>query len=301
VLAAPNLYRVEADSETRIRTIEQDCTNKGASNTVLNYTDIVITGNIAMRDGGVPNTFPETTVEFLENSLARKSLSTQKGRGSFKTVIPGGEYSIRITLNGTPVKHSFPKESINRSCKKTLHIDSHVSRIMGNISTVLGTSEGQTSVSIYRADNGALVQTKEYGPGAAYEFYLNPNNYDIVVSNPNYTKLSKKSVTAFGDISVNFRFTHAPITFQLQMPKESTFWGSYLRLSQNGNADNLFSLCNDPFAPRDHLYTVTADIELGRTLYVAFTIEEAEPDPDETYEIERKSYVFSKAATVTPF
>ncbi len=301
VFAPPNLYRVEADSETRIQSIERDCTTISTQDAVINYTDIVINGQIAMRDGGVPNTFPETDIEFLLGNKAVTKVSVPQRTASFKAIVPNGNYSLKMVLKDTNVVIIQSEESYKRSCKKIVFIDSHVSRIMGNISTVLGAFEGQTSVSIYRADNGALVQTKEYGPGAAYEFYLNPNNYDIVVSNPNYTKLSKKSVTAFGDISVNFRFTHAPITFQLQMPKESTFWGSYLRLSQNGNADNLFSLCNDPFAPRDHLYTVTADIELGRTLYVAFTIEEAEPDPDETYEIERKSYVFSKAATVTPF
>jgi len=298
VYAPPNLYRVEADSETRIQAIEEDCTEKGMPDAVINFTEIVITGNIAMRDGRVPLTFPASEVGFLENGEMKELISLQKGIGSFKAIIPGGEYSIRLALNETPITHNFPKEAINRSCTRTFHIDSHVARIMGNISTTLGTPEGQTSISIYRADNGALVQTKKYNPGESYEFYLNPNNYNIVVSNPNYVTISNESVAAFGDIFVDFRFTHAPITFNLKLPKESVFWGSYFILSKHGDASNLFELIHDPAAPHDYTYSITYGVELGRTLYVFFAMET--PDLYEEY-VERKEYVFTKAATVTPF
>jgi len=301
VFAPPNVYRVEADSETRIQAIEKDCTERSASDTVINYTDIVVFGNIAMRDGGVPSTFPETDIEFLAGSESAAKVSVPPQTASFKAIVPNGDYSLKLTLKGTKVVINQPAEGYKRSCKKIIFIDSHVARIMGNISTTLGTPEGQTSVSIYRADNGALVQTKKYDPGALYEFYLNPNNYNIVVSNPNYVKLSKKAVTAFGDIFVNFCFTHAPITFKLELPRESYFWGSYSSMSQYSDASNLFQLFYDPTNPHDHIYTVIPSIELGRTLYVFFVIEDEVPDPDKEYIAERKEYVFTKAATLTPF
>lgn len=298
VFAPPNSYKLEADSETRIEAVEADCTEKGVSDIVINFTDIVITGNIAMRDGGVPSSFPETVLEFQTENITQKTVSIAKGQSEFKVILAGGDYSTKITLKDSPVIVNSSKVTYNRSCKKTLHIDSHVARIMGNISTTLGTPEGQTSISVYRADNGALVQTKKYNPGESYEFYLNPNNYNIVVSNPNYVTISKESVAAFGDIFVDFRFTHAPITFNLKLPKESAFWGSYFILSKHGDASNLFELIHDPAAPHDYTYSITYGVELGRTLYVFFAMET--PDLYEEY-VERKEYVFTKAATVTPF
>ena len=121
VHAAPNLYRVEADSETRIQTIEKDCTNKGASSTVLNYTDIVITGNIAMRDGGVPSTFPETIMSFKEQRGGAKTIVMPKGTGSFKTVLPSGSYSVHMSLRDSSVTIITAEEKVRQSCKKIIN------------------------------------------------------------------------------------------------------------------------------------------------------------------------------------
>lgn len=298
VFAPPNNYIVEANSENRIQSVEKDGTSMSTLEAIINYTDIVINGHIAMREGGVPSTFPETDIEFLLENSSIAKVSLPQRTASFKAIIPNGDYSLRISLKDTDIVIIQSEQPYKRSCKKVIFIDSHVARIMGNISTTLGTPEGQTSISVYRADNGALVQTKKYNPGESYEFYLNPNNYNIVVSNPNYVTISKESVAAFGDIFVDFRFTHAPITFNLKLPKESAFWGSYFILSKHGDASNLFELIHDPAAPHDYTYSITYGVELGRTLYVFFAMET--PDLYEEY-VERKEYVFTKAATVTPF
>lgn len=209
--AYPNEYTVEAISEGRIETLPKDASSGSQTGIILNYTEVVFRGTIAMRDGTVPDTFPETTAEFIAGSTVAKTATVARGMNGFRAVVDPNSYNIRLTLKDTPVVITVPAGVINRSCKRTLNIDSKVTRVIGSVSTRLGTPEGTTFAKIYTS-GGTLVDSKTVSSN--YEFYLNPGAYIVALENSKYISVSR-AVEANYDETCNLRFTHCRITFTI--------------------------------------------------------------------------------------
>jgi hypothetical protein len=297
--AAPNMYKVEAESVTRVKSTESDCTSNGNTAATINYTDIVVIGNIAMRGGSVPASFPTTDIEFKAGTSTVRKLTTPQGTGTFTTVIVGGNYSMRLALNGTDITIIQDTQDYRRSCKKTIFVDSYVARVMGTVSVSTGNLAGTTTVKAYRL-NGSAAQTKTFATAFSsfqYEFYLKPDNYNIGISNSNYSTPDKKAVTASGDMTVNLMFTHVPITFELNFfgrNEDECHWASYQRFANYGNLSNLYDFYPNSTYNSPHTVTITVSIQIGRTVYMYHS-------GDDGSTCRTKEMIFYTATSYCPF
>ena len=190
-------YTVEVESFGRVTSTAADLT-AGPKETNLNYTDIVLSGEFKLGAEALPEDFPESTIKLVSGGVTKKTVTLLRGTSNFKTVVPGGLYSLEMTLKDHPatVEYTIPGE-LKTSGTKALDIKGKVAKISGTVRTKAdrsGTPNGSATVKLYRIDSSTALASRVTDSTQNYSFYVDPGYYDIQISSAKYCREKASSI-----------------------------------------------------------------------------------------------------------
>ena len=191
-------YTVEVDSFGRVASTAADLT-AGPKDTNLNYTDVVLSGEFKLDSGTLPDDFPESTIKLVSGGVTKKTVTLPRGTSDFKTVVPGGLYSLEMTLNeDNPAKitYAIPGE-LKVSGTKVLDIKGKVAKVSGTVRTKedrSGTPNGSATVKLYKAGTSTALASRVTDSTQNYGFYVDPGYYDIQISSAKYCAEKASSI-----------------------------------------------------------------------------------------------------------
>ena len=207
-------YTVEVNSFGRVTSTAADL-SAGPKETSLNYTDVVLSGEFKLGTNALPSNFPEATIKFVSGGITKNTVTMDIGKSNFKTVVPGGSYSLEMTLKDHPAKvvYDIPGE-IKTSGSKAIDLGTMLSRVSGNVSTIIGTAKGQTGVLLFKAGSTNLsnpLVSRLLDSSNNYEIYVNKGNYDLVIGNARYRGRWYKNQYANGDLRLDMKFEEVDV------------------------------------------------------------------------------------------
>ena len=207
-------YTVEVNSFGRVTSTAADL-SAGPKETSLNYTDVVLSGEFKLGTNALPSNFPEATIKFVSGGITKNTVTMDIGKSNFKTVVPGGSYSLEMTLKDHPAKvvYAIPGE-IKTSGSKAIDLGTMLSRVSGNVSTIIGPAKGQTGVLLFKAGSTNLsnpLVSRLLDSSNNYEIYVNKGNYDLVICNARYRGRWYKNQYANGDLRLDMKFEEVDV------------------------------------------------------------------------------------------
>jgi hypothetical protein len=204
-------YTVEVNSFGRVTSTAADL-SAGPKETNLNYTDVVLSGEFKLGTSALPGDFPEATIKLVSNGVTKQTVTLARGTSSFKTVIPGGSYILKMTLANNPanIEYIIPGE-IKTSDSKAIDLGTMLSRVSGNVSTIIGPATGQTGVYLFKAGSTNPLVLKLLDSSNNYEIYVNKGNYDLAIGNTRYRGRWYKNQYANGDLRLDMKFEEVDV------------------------------------------------------------------------------------------
>jgi hypothetical protein len=281
-------YTIEVESYGRMASTAADLTD-GPKEATLNYTDIVLTGEFKLGTESLPADFPEATIEFVSGGATKKTVTLSEGRSTFTTVVPGGSYTLKMTLKDHPanVEYTIPGE-LKTSGSKVLNIEGKVAKISGTVRTKedrSGTPDGPVTVKIFRANTITALESRVTDSTQNYGFYVDPGYYDIQISSAKYCteKASSIWVDTFKTFDPTFLYCYFEALVKTTGPlylnwvSFSVAHEKYYKIPADGTPITIpdyvvyFTKTKiDVNGPTTYQYVANKKVKIGEDIYVWF-------------------------------
>lgn len=282
-------YTVEVESFGRVTSTPADLT-AGPKETNLNYTDVVLNGQFTLGTTTLPADFPEATIKLVSNGVTKKTVTLARGTSSFKTVVPGGSYTLKMTLKDNPasVEYVIPGE-LKTSGTKALDIEGKVAKISGTVRTKedrSGTPNGPVTVRLYRRGTSTVIASYLTNSTQNYSFFVDPGFYDIQISSSKYITVNETGIWADTFKTFDPTFTHCNITVSITTSGPlllvpilfSIAYDDYFLFNPSygvppGLPDNVICASSqsvDVSRASSYIYAGPKQVRIGETIFIKF-------------------------------